>query len=73
MAAYPWLGNIYRGEAYGDAATFLSMHEYEAVGRWVAEIDARPVQARPPRQHQQGHPRTPQRSRILTALPEGTL
>ncbi len=42
MAAYPWLGNIYRGEAYGDAATFLSMHEYEAVGRWVAEIDARP-------------------------------
>lgn len=33
MAAYPWLGNIYRGEAYGDAATFLSMHEYEAVGR----------------------------------------
>lgn len=42
MAAYPWLGNIHRGEAYGDAATFLSMHEYEAVGRWVAEIDARP-------------------------------
>ncbi len=42
ISAYPWLGNIYRGEAYGDAATFLSMHEYEAVGRWVAEIDARP-------------------------------
>lgn len=42
MSAYPWLGNIYRGEAYGEAATFLSMHEYEAVGRWVAEIDARP-------------------------------
>ncbi len=42
MAAYSWLGNIYRGDAYGDAATFLSMHEYEAVGRWVAEIDARP-------------------------------
>jgi GST-like protein len=43
MSAYPWLGNIHRGEAYGDAATFLSMHEYEAVGRWVAEIDARPA------------------------------
>ncbi len=42
MAAYPWLGAIHRGDAYGDAATFLSMHEYEAVGRWVAEIDARP-------------------------------
>ena len=42
ISAYPWLGNIYRGEAYGEAATFLSMHEYEAVGRWVAEIDARP-------------------------------
>ncbi|MDE2562332.1 MAG: glutathione-dependent disulfide-bond oxidoreductase [Sphingomonadales bacterium] len=42
MAAYAWLGNIYRGEAYGDAAEFLSMHEYEHVGRWVAEIDARP-------------------------------
>ena len=42
IAAYPWLGAIHRGAAYGDAATFLSMHEYEAVGRWVAEIDARP-------------------------------
>jgi len=42
MATYPWLGAIHRGDAYGDAATFLSMHEYEAVGRWVAEIDARP-------------------------------
>ena len=42
ISAYPWLGNIFRGEAYGEAATFLAMHEYEAVGRWVAEIDARP-------------------------------
>jgi GST-like protein len=42
IAAYTWMGNIYRGEAYGEAATFLSMHEYEHVGRWVAEIDARP-------------------------------
>ena len=41
IAAYTWMGNIHRGEAYGEAATFLSMHEYEHVGRWVAEIDAR--------------------------------
>ena len=46
MAAYTWMGNIYRGEAYGEAATFLSMHEYENVGRWVAEIDARPAARR---------------------------
>ena len=43
IAAYTWIGNIYRGEAYGEAAKFLSMHEYEHVGRWVAEIDARPA------------------------------
>ena len=43
IAAYTWMGNIHRGEAYGEAATFLSMHEYEHVGRWVAEIDARPA------------------------------
>ncbi|MGV3512992.1 MAG: glutathione-dependent disulfide-bond oxidoreductase [Novosphingobium sp.] len=42
LATYTWFGNLYRGEAYGEAATFLSMHEYENVGRWVAEIDARP-------------------------------
>jgi GSH-dependent disulfide-bond oxidoreductase len=43
IAAYTWIGNIYRGEAYGEAAKFLSMHEYPNVGRWVAEIDARPA------------------------------
>lgn len=42
MAAYGWLGAIHRGATYDDAATFLSMHEYENVGRWIAEIDARP-------------------------------
>lgn len=42
IATYTWFGNLYRGEAYGEAATFLSMHEYEHVGRWVGEIDARP-------------------------------
>lgn len=41
MAAYPWLGNLWRGDAYGDAKTFLGLAEYENVGRWVTEIDAR--------------------------------
>jgi GST-like protein len=43
IAAYCWMGVILRGDAYGDAATFLSMHEYENVGRWVHEIDQRPA------------------------------
>lgn len=42
IAAYPWLGALWRGDAYGEAATFLTMHEYEHVGRWVTEIDSRP-------------------------------
>lgn len=42
IATYTWLGNLYRGEAYGEAATFLSLHEYAHVGRWVGEIDQRP-------------------------------
>lgn len=42
IAAYPWLGNLWRGEAYGEAKTFLGLEEYENVGRWVTEIDARP-------------------------------
>ncbi len=43
MAAYTWLGNLYRGEAYGNTREFLQLEEYEAVGRWVGEIDARPA------------------------------
>ena len=43
MAAFAWLGLLYRGKAYGDAATFLSMHEYANLGRWVEEILARPA------------------------------
>jgi GST-like protein len=46
IAAYTWMGNLYRGEAYGDAKTFLSLDEYDHVGRWVAEIDARPAAKR---------------------------
>ena len=37
-----WTWDQPSGGAYADAATFLSMHEYENVGRWIAEIDARP-------------------------------
>ena len=41
IAAYTWLGNLYHG-AYNGADEFLSLHEYENVGRWVRAIDARP-------------------------------
>ena len=41
IASYTWLGNLYHG-AYGGADKFLSLHEYENVGRWVKTIDARP-------------------------------
>lgn len=43
MAVYAWFGLLYRGFAYNDAATFLSLHEYTHVGRWVEEILARPA------------------------------
>ena len=45
IAAYPWLGNLYHG-AYSGSDRFLSLHEYENVGRWVKEIDARPAAIR---------------------------
>ncbi|MFB0610972.1 glutathione-dependent disulfide-bond oxidoreductase [Aurantiacibacter poecillastricola] len=45
IAAYPWLGNLYHG-AYSGSDRFLSLHEYEHVGRWVKEIDARPAAIR---------------------------
>jgi len=46
MAAYPWRGALGRGDAYGDAAPSLSLQDYETVGRWVTEIDARPAARR---------------------------
>jgi GST-like protein len=42
IAAWGWLGMIWRGDGYGDAARFLSMDQYEHVGRWVTEIGTRP-------------------------------
>ena len=73
IAAYPWLGNIYRGEAYGDAATFLSMHEYEAVGRWVAEIDARPAVKRGKLVNRPAGLPERHSAADFASLPEGTL
>jgi GSH-dependent disulfide-bond oxidoreductase len=43
MANYAWLGLMYRGFAYNDAATFLALHEYENVGRWIHDILERPA------------------------------
>lgn len=43
IATYAWLGPLVRGEAYGDAATFLDTKSYAHVGRWVSELDARPA------------------------------
>jgi GSH-dependent disulfide-bond oxidoreductase len=46
MATFPWLRSLYSGEAYDDAATFLSLAGYRHVGRWIEEIDARPAVGR---------------------------
>ena len=43
MAIWPWYGNLALGRAYGDAATFLSTHEYENVMAWAKKIDERPA------------------------------
>ncbi len=43
MAAFTWLGNLYTGLAYGNTREFLELDQYEAVGRWVGEIAARPA------------------------------
>ncbi|WP_298173270.1 glutathione-dependent disulfide-bond oxidoreductase [Novosphingobium sp.] len=73
IATHPWLGNIYRGDAYGDAATFLSMHEYEAVGRWVAEIDARPAVKRGKLVNRPNGLPERHSAADFASLPEGTL
>jgi GST-like protein len=45
IAAYGWLGQIARREAYGTAFQFLDFGSYENVMRWATEIGARvPVQ-----------------------------
>ncbi|MFA9201424.1 MAG: glutathione-dependent disulfide-bond oxidoreductase [Cypionkella sp.] len=43
VAAYGWLGALVRGDAYDDAAIFLSLHEYAHVARWVRALEQRPA------------------------------
>ncbi len=40
IATYPWLSSVWHG-GYNGADHFLSLHEYEHVGRWIKAIDAR--------------------------------
>jgi GSH-dependent disulfide-bond oxidoreductase len=42
MAIWPWYGAVALGQAYGDAASFLSLNDYRHVNRWVDEVGARP-------------------------------
>ena len=43
MAIWPWYGAIALGQAYGDAASFLSLGDYRHFNRWVDEVAARPA------------------------------
>ncbi len=43
MATFPWFAPFVDGKIYDEAHRFLSIHEYEAVARWVHEIAARPA------------------------------
>ena len=43
IATFPWLAPFVEGNIYNDANTFLSIHEYENVARWVSDIGARPA------------------------------
>jgi GST-like protein len=41
MAIWPWYGALALGKVYGDADTFLSVHEYENLQRWSAQLKER--------------------------------
>ena len=43
MAIWPWYGAVALGQAYGDAASFLSLKDYRHFNRWVDEVAARPA------------------------------
>jgi GST-like protein len=43
MAIWPWYGGVALGQAYGDAASFLSLKDYRHFNRWVDEVAARPA------------------------------
>ena len=42
IATFPWLAPFVVGGIYGEARTFLSIHEYTHVERWVKQIAQRP-------------------------------
>jgi GST-like protein len=46
IAIWPWYGGLVKGWQYGDAATFLSAHEYTNVVRWADQIFKRPAVTR---------------------------
>jgi GST-like protein len=46
MATWPWLSPFVLGGIYGEARTFLSIHEYTNVERWVKQIAERPAARR---------------------------
>jgi GST-like protein len=41
IAIWPWYGAVALGQAYGDAASFLSLKDYKHFNRWVDEVGAR--------------------------------
>ena len=43
MAIWPWYGAVALGQAYGDAASFLSLKDYRHFNRWADEVGARPA------------------------------
>ncbi len=43
MAVHAWFAPFVEGKIYNEAATFLSIHEYEHVGRWARQILERPA------------------------------
>jgi len=43
IAIFPWYGVLALGKIYGEAGTFLSVHEYENVQRWVKLVGDRPA------------------------------
>lgn len=46
IAVAPWYGNLVRGQAYGDAATFLDAASYVHVTRWAEAVCTRPAYQR---------------------------
>ncbi|MGX7952115.1 glutathione-dependent disulfide-bond oxidoreductase [Tsuneonella sp. HG249] len=43
VASYGWMGALIRGDAYDDAAVFLSLDEYANVARWIRALEQRPA------------------------------